>query len=403
MNENTYEQKQEAVHICSECGATLTLDEAHEFEGHIYCEDCLDDLTVLCDCCSTRILRDNAEGDSHHTLCPRCYEDRYTTCEDCGCLIPNDNAYYDDDSDYPYCESCFQKLKERPIHSYNYKPEPIFYGSENDLYMGVELEIDKGGELDENAEKLLDIANNSRDRLYCKHDGSLHDGFEIVSHPMTLEYHMSKMNWKEVFEKALEMHYASHNTSTCGFHIHCSRYAFGEDSYTQDAAIGRVVFFVEKHWNELVRFSRRHADALERWAARYATISPTTKETFKKAKDKRMGRYVAVNLENYETIEFRLFRGTLRYETFIATLQLVSEICNAAISMSDKEMENLSWSDFVLRIDKENRSELISYLKLKQLYVNDPVCELSDESEGVLDRRAIGRRHFPRGNRGIHL
>ena len=151
----------------------------------------------------------------------------------------------------------------------------------------------------------------------------------------------------------------------------------------QDAAIGRVVYFVEKHWNELVRFSRRHADALERWAARYATISPTTKETFKKAKDKRMGRYVAVNLENYETIEFRLFKGTLRYETFIATLQLVSEICNTAIALTDKEMENLSWSDFVLRIDKENRSELINYLKLKQLYVNEPICELSDESEGV--------------------
>ena len=95
-----------------------------------------------------------------------------------------------------------------------------------------------------------------------------------------------------------------------------------------------------------------------------------------------MGRYVAVNLENYETIEFRLFRGTLRYETFIATLQLVAEICNAAISLTDKEMENLSWSDFVLRIDKDSRAELISYLKSKQLYVNEPVCEIAEESEG---------------------
>ena len=129
--------------------------------------------------------------------------------------------------------------------------------------------------------------------------------------------------------------------------------------------------------------SRRKAENLNRWAARYATISPTPKETYKKAKEKYAGRYVAVNLTNYETIEFRLFRGTLRYETFIATLQLVSEICNTAISLTDKEMENLSWSDFVLRIDKEKRSELIDYLKLKQLYVNEPVCEIADESEGV--------------------
>ena len=94
-----------------------------------------------------------------------------------------------------------------------------------------------------------------------------------------------------------------------------------------------------------------------------------------------MGRYVAVNLENYETIEFRLFRGTLRYETFIATLQLVHEIYNIAIALTDRELENLSWSDFVLRIDKENRSELVNYLKSKRLYVNEIEDENTFESE----------------------
>ena len=95
-----------------------------------------------------------------------------------------------------------------------------------------------------------------------------------------------------------------------------------------------------------------------------------------------MGRYVAVNLENYETIEFRLFRGTLRYETFIATLQLVHEICNVSIALTDRELENLSWSDFVLRIDKENRSELVNYLKSKRLYVNEIDETISENEEG---------------------
>ena len=89
-----------------------------------------------------------------------------------------------------------------------------------------------------------------------------------------------------------------------------------------------------------------------------------------------MGRYVAVNLENYNTIEFRLFRGTLRYKTFLATLQLVDEICYCAINMTDKEMEDLSWSDFVSRI-LPKKHELIEYLKSKRLYVN----EISTESE----------------------
>lgn len=90
-----------------------------------------------------------------------------------------------------------------------------------------------------------------------------------------------------------------------------------------------------------------------------------------------MGRYVAVNLENYNTVEFRLFRGTLCYKTFIATLQLVDEICFQAMSLTDREMEELSWSEFVSRI-LPKKTELIEYLKLKRLYVNE-VIEQEEE------------------------
>ena len=172
------------------------------------------------------------------------------------------------------------------------------------------------------------------------------------------------------------MGYRSHQTSTCGLHIHVNRDAFGSAYEEQEAVIGRIVFFVEKHWNEIVKFSRRTSENLNRWAARYATISATTEETYKKAKDRYMGRCVAVNLENANTVEFRLFRGTLNYKTFVATLQLVDEICFHAIHMADFEMEKMSWCDFVTRI-LPNKVELIEYLKQKRLYVN----ELSNETE----------------------
>ena len=136
------------------------------------------------------------------------------------------------------------------------------------------------------------------------------------------------------------------------------------------------MFFVEKHWNEIVKFSRRTLANLNRWSARYATISPTMEETYTKAKSKYLGRYVAVNLENSNTIEFRLFRGTLNYKTFIATLQLVDEICNHAINMSNGEIEGMSWSEFVCRIPS-SKAELIDYLKQKRLYVN----EISNDTE----------------------
>ncbi len=359
---------------CEFCGKELTEETAVHFDNVVMCKSCMEQQTVTCSDCGAVIWLENAEGDADTILCGDCYE-HYTHCEECGRLITHDMALYH--YDYPYCYDCYQKIEDNAIKNYNYKPEPIFYGSGN-LFMGVELEIDKGGEYDENAQVLLDMANEDETRIYCKHDGSINNGFEIVSHPMTLAYHRDKMNWSDLFEAAVAREYRSHQTQTCGLHIHVNRSAFGKTEEEQDTAIARVIYFVEHHWNELVMFSRRHSETLDRWAARYATISNTARETYQKAKDKRMGRYVAVNLENENTIEFRLFRGTLRYKTFLATLQLVDEICFLAARLTDKEMEEMSWSQFVSRI-LPSKNELIEYLKEKRLYVNEETPEGVDQ------------------------
>lgn len=81
--------------------------------------------------------------------------------------------------------------------------------------------------------------------------------------------------------------------------------------------------------------------------------------------------------ENGDTLELRLFRGTLRHQTFVATLQLVDEICNTCLNMDDEELEALSWSSFVLGI--KGNPELIEYLKSKRLYVNELPIEEQEE------------------------
>lgn len=364
--------------VCSVCGASLQDEPIHDVGGRILCDDCFCEHTVVCDNCGDRIMRNEADGDNMVTLCRYCYEYNYTRCEECGCLVNNDDARYDDDSDYAYCEDCYRRMNAKSIKPYLYKPEPIFYGSGN-LFMGVELEIDDGGEFDENAQELEELANRFGVRIYCKHDGSINDGFEVVSHPMTLDYHKNEMNWQEVFEKAVRLGCLSHKTSSCGLHVHVNRSALGKDYIEQEASIGRIVFFIEKHWNELVKFSRRKQENIDRWAARYETISSTTKETYKKAKDKHLGRYVAVNLNNYSTIEFRLFRGTLRHKTFLASLELVERICTIATRLTDKEVEEMTWGEFVMGIDENQSPELIEYLKAKRLYVN----EIMEESVEV--------------------
>ena len=148
-----------------------------------------------------------------------------------------------------------------------------------------------------------------------------------------------------------------------------NRNAFGDNQSEQEDVISRILFFVEKHWNEIFRFSRRSEYNMNRWSARFG-FEKTAKEIFDKAKSGSNGRYVAVNLINYHTIEFRLFRGTLKYNTFIATLQIVNKICDVALSMSEREIDSMSWSEFVRSIEEE---ELIQYLKERRLYINADV------------------------------
>lgn len=365
---------------CVFCGCEVDNEDAVLFDETIMCETCCDEQTSICDECGKRIWSEDAEGSDYRTLCSYCNDHCYTNCENCGALIHNDDAYYlddDDDDDTPYCRECYQNCtKDRVIESYGYKPEPIFYGSGN-LFLGVELEVDEGGESHSNAQKIIDIANSECEQVYIKHDGSINDGFEIVTHPMDLEYHMNSMPWKEIMTNAVHMGYRSHMSTTCGLHVHCSRSAFGNTHDEQEDAIARVIYFVEAHWNELLRFSRRTETQINRWASRYG-LKDTPQLTYKDAKDKRLGRYVCVNLENYNTVELRIFRGTLRYETFIATLQLVDEICNTAISLSDTHFQAMTWNEFVANIGT-GKEELIDYLKLKRLYVNEPIENAEEE------------------------
>ena len=361
----------ERTFTCSNCHHTHPISDLREFEGYQLCSTCFEEQTVVCQQCGKRIWVDENMGDSSTPLCQRCYDRDYTTCSRCGRVIHEDNAYYENEySDNPLCYGCYNRSRSnRVIHDYYYKPEPIFYGNSS-RYFGVELEIDDGGEDTANACKLLDIANeDGTERLYIKHDGSLDEGMELVTHPMTLDYHLKEMPWEALTEKAIDMGYYSHQSGTCGLHVHVNRTAFGETEAEQDSSISRVLYFVEKHWNELLRFSRRTQSQLDQWAARYG-YKDHPKEMMEHVKKGRGNRYTCVNLTNDHTIEFRIFRGTLKLNTILATLQLVDRICDVAIHLSDDELKAMSWATFVSGCQQP---ELMQYLKERRLYVNEPV------------------------------
>ena len=354
--------------FCNHCGEELIEGEGTTVSGDLLCDECVEELCITCEHCSEVIYTDDSITDDHTWLCQDCYESYYRRCESCDRIIHDNDVNWH--MDLPYCDRCYDEINDdEEIEDYSYKPMPCFRG-DGKLYMGVELEIDCGGKDNDNAYRLKSIGNSHLENIYIKSDGSLDEGLEIVSHPMTLDYHMNEMDWESVMKEAVNLGYRSHQTSTCGLHVHVNRNAFGENQSEQEEIISHILFFVEKNWNELFRFSRRNSCNMNRWSARYG-FEKTGKQILDKAKNGSNGRYVAVNLKNYHTIEFRLFRGTLKYNTFIATLQMVNKICDVAVSMSEEEIDNLSWSNFVSIIEEK---ELIQYLKERKLYINDEVA-----------------------------
>lgn len=357
--------------LCDNCGTRHPVHTLTVFREQNLCPTCLEETTLLCSRCGERIWAEDNAGTSNTPLCEPCFERHYTLCSCCGRLLHNEGALYEsDDDDNSLCHTCYHSAQRpRTIHDYYYRPNPIFYGT-GPRYFGVELEVDGAGEDSTNARRVLDIANRHETTAYCKHDGSLDDGFELVTHPMGLDYHCSKMPWAEILACLKEQGYISHQAGTCGLHCHVSRAAFGETEAQQDAAIARILFFMEKHWEELLKFSRRTPRQLERWAARYG-FKERPCDILDHAKSSYgAGRYTCVNLLNEATIEFRTFRGTLKLNTLIATLQLIDRICDVALFLSDDEIKAMSWTSFVSGC---TQPELVQYLKERRLYINEPV------------------------------
>ena len=351
---------------CSSCNCKLSIDEVHYMSDQAFCAECFEELTTVCYDCGTRILcSESVGGDAERPLCEQCYDDYYTNCDECGRLVYQEYIHYDA-YNRTLCDHC---MKEGPIYNYAFKPTPIFYGEESTLFLGVELELDNGGCDRENASDLTKIANADASHIYIKTDGSLDEGFEIVTHPMTLQYHMEKMPWQDLTREALHLGYRSHKAGTCGLHCHVNRSFFGTNKHQQEENIANVLFLVEKYWDELLRFSRRTQGQMDHWAARYG-FKEKPGQVLDHAKNSSIGRYACINLQNHQTIEFRMWRGTLKYNTLIATLQMVARLCKVAIFHSEKELQNLSWWRFVFDITEP---ELITYLKERRLYLNEPV------------------------------
>lgn len=303
-----------------------------------------------CDCCGKKIINPIRVGDKKY--CKKCYENMFVRCSRCGCNELRENATETRDGGY-LCKDCGEYHFITAYH--HYYPKVKFFGNNHSNtvpYLGFELEVDEGGESDRNCTKLMKDINKPDELFaYCSHDGSLNDGFEIITQPASMEYHNSiKDVYTKSFANLKKIGYMSHDTTTCGFHVHFNRSYYGD---AEKACIRKLLFMTEKFWNELVLFARRPEHRMERYAKK---IEPMEITDYMRRADKSGSHefhYYAVNLANRDTIEFRMFRGSLNVNTVLATLQLVNNMVIASKEKTLEEIKAMKFEDLLTtRIQK---------------------------------------------------
>jgi len=245
------------------------------------------------------------------------------------------------------------------IADYNYIPNKFNFlrvDNEEELFLGVELEIDCGGTSDDNAKKVVDILG--KDKVYCKRDGSLQNGFEIVSHPCTYEYHKT-MPYELLFEELTKLGYKSHDIGTCGMHVHINRDYFGKDKLSQDLNIGKLLYLFEKFWDKIVLIARRGSN---QYAQRfYLNDNETIFDMY--AKSKNSNKYGVINLQHKDTVEIRIFKGTLNYRTFMVTLEFVKTMAQIVKNIDIYDIQYITWDSILNQLS----SELVLYIEEREI------------------------------------
>lgn len=369
--------------ICENCGHVALIDDSHgvidtdDCEAR-WCDDCYEYHTITCDRCGQAYSEEstniNYYESLHRTLDDDCYERMIddgdiATCADCGEVFFTDDMRWNDSEDEWYCEDCYNDRyddDDEIIRDYHHNPEikyfPAVKAGERFKGFGIELEV-SGDNANPDcypsqlAEELSGILN---DHAYYMHDGSIGDGVEIITQPHTMDEFL-KLPWRDILKHIRDHGYRSHDARCCGLHMHISRAALTKEG------VARIVYFYEHYINDIIKVSRRTRDGMSQWASTYGWGDLTFAELANAVSDRDYGshsdRYHAVNLTNDNTVEFRLMRGTLNYDSFMATIDFLWTTAMNANTMTDDDITNPA--NFL----KGLKPDTIEYIKRRNAFV----------------------------------
>jgi hypothetical protein len=320
----------DCVQICQRCDSIGSVDDCFHTvdDDYTWCEDCTSRRAYWCDSC---------EGYNSNGTSSVADRGEYW-CQDC----TDQGAYWCDDCDEYNADGCDRcdDSGSRLIHDYSYRPDAIFHSTDKNerLFFGIEIEVEAGHNLHSASEYAHQL--ESMDLAYLKHDGSLNCGFEIVTHPMSHDFFKNEAQDLWLTLEKLRTNDAvkvkSWDTKTCGLHIHISRTGFSGGAHMHrflnlvysnpdfySTLAGRTSDQWAKFTDIYQREYKRDANG-ERIFNLDNGYEITSKRTFmhKLQPDRNSDRYSAVNTNNRETLEMRIFRGTVNSETIKAQLDL---------------------------------------------------------------------------------
>ncbi|MFI5496624.1 hypothetical protein [Actinoplanes sp. NPDC051859] len=264
------------VHRCERCADVQT---------NLVCSSC-----VSCNDCQRVIRQDDVQETLDGAeVCETCLFTAYSRCWECdGWNRDGDDcANGCDDDDDVYCGGL--------IREYGYKPGPDFRG-DGPLFLGPEIEVEVfDGDLRRCAQLAIDHLGELG---YLKEDGSLHHGFEIVTHPMSYDWAIAHFPWDMLAE--LQRSGCRTNDDT-GMHVHVSRAAF-----TGAGHIYRWMKFVYRNESDVIALARRTSTL-------FAAFSADARRSVKDHAKGGYGddRHHAINTTNAATFELRMFASSL--------------------------------------------------------------------------------------------
>lgn len=355
---------------CDDCNSIIPIDEAYTtHDGRTICDDCSSDHYFTCDYCNTLHHIDEPYIVTHDDqyICDDC-SCHYIYCNDCGQYYHEDDMNYCERDDEYYCNNCYDNHIYDNIYGYHDFSDWEYYTTDNPPtytpqlstnYLGAEIEIYNSTNQYSNNDTAGYV--NSHIPAVCMEDGSIGNGYEIITHPQTFEYYVSRYeDYSNTFRYLRDCGYVGDDSTTCGLHIHIS------SAHLQDDTIDKIYLFMENYKDRLINFSRRHST---RWA-KFLSDAKRNDESddiiksidYIKKEKCNHDRYMALNIQHSSrTIEFRLFKSTLNIETFYATLQLVKSIVEVCDSTP---IEEITWDKVINYIDEPY---LKSYLNRRNI------------------------------------